>query len=243
MLLLDTFGSKPSKSSSQSQSQARRGGSQRAPTTQLQTPAEDSETEDDDDDLLLLNKPPKNGSAKPRSEAQSSAAPDAENAGDDSGRASGRIIGSTRPLEDFEKNIARGDLVTKAVEDLGFVIQDVLTRPFASRRHKEMIECLVTLRDTALQVRQLCLVLMSSTHPHPHASRRTRLMRGTSASPQLSGLAPPLTTVSIVSSATCAPPVSGNLATQPSGSRYKSWVEKEALSAAMKLDSITDSLR
>jgi ATP-dependent DNA helicase 2 subunit 2 len=68
------------------------------------------------------------------------------------GREPGRIIGTTYPLEDFQKNLSRGDLVTKAVEDFAWVIQTVVLKPFASRRHKEMIECLQVLRETCLKV-------------------------------------------------------------------------------------------
>jgi ATP-dependent DNA helicase 2 subunit 2 len=70
----------------------------------------------------------------------------------DRGRAPGRIIGSTYPLADFRTNTARGDLVSKAVEDLAWVVQDIVTKPFASRRHKEMIECLQELRAMSIKV-------------------------------------------------------------------------------------------
>ncbi|KXN84807.1 ATP-dependent DNA helicase II subunit 2 [Leucoagaricus sp. SymC.cos] len=69
----------------------------------------------------------------------------------DPGRAPGRIIGSTYPLKDFEKNLAQGDVVTKAVADLSDVIIEIVLRPFASRRSKEMIECMKSLRDTCLK--------------------------------------------------------------------------------------------
>lgn len=69
----------------------------------------------------------------------------------DPGRAPGRIIGSTYPLRDFKTNLAQGDVVTKAVEDMGVIIKEVVLRPFASRRHKEMIECMIAMRDTSLK--------------------------------------------------------------------------------------------
>lgn len=78
----------------------------------------------------------------------------------DPGRAPGRIIGSTYPLKDFEKNIAQGDVVTKAVADLCEVITETVLRPFASRRSKEMIECMKVLRDTCLRVRYSQVWLM-----------------------------------------------------------------------------------
>jgi len=69
----------------------------------------------------------------------------------DSQRAPGRIIGMAAPLTDFKHNISQGDVVTKAVEDLGWVVKEVVLRPFAQRRHAEMIECLNELREVCLQ--------------------------------------------------------------------------------------------
>jgi len=66
-------------------------------------------------------------------------------------RAPGRIIGMAAPLTDFKNNISQGDVVSKAVEDLGWVVKEVVLRPFAGRRHAEMIECLNELRDVCLQ--------------------------------------------------------------------------------------------
>lgn len=70
----------------------------------------------------------------------------------DPARAPGRIIGATHPLDDFRVNIARGDMVSKAVEDLGVVITEIVMRPFASRRQAELVECLETMRNTCLKV-------------------------------------------------------------------------------------------
>ncbi|KAF8272335.1 SPOC like C-terminal domain-containing protein [Lactarius quietus] len=69
----------------------------------------------------------------------------------DSQRAPGRIIGMAAPLTDFKHNISQGDVVSKAVEDLGWVVKEVVLRPFAQRRHAEMIECLNKLRKVCLQ--------------------------------------------------------------------------------------------
>ena len=69
----------------------------------------------------------------------------------DSQRAPGRIIGMATPLTDFKRNISQGDVVSKAVEDLGWVVKEVILRPFAHRRHAEMIECLDELREVCLQ--------------------------------------------------------------------------------------------
>lgn len=66
-------------------------------------------------------------------------------------RAPGRIIGMATPLADFKNNISQGDVVSKAVEDLGWVVKEVVLRPFAARRHAEMIECLNKLREACLQ--------------------------------------------------------------------------------------------
>jgi ATP-dependent DNA helicase 2 subunit 2 len=63
-----------------------------------------------------------------------------------SGTAEGRIVGTTLPLNDFKRNVKDGDLVSKAVEDLFYVIQEILLKPFASRRHSEMLDCLRELR-------------------------------------------------------------------------------------------------
>ncbi|KAF8640795.1 hypothetical protein AX17_000444 [Amanita inopinata Kibby_2008] len=67
------------------------------------------------------------------------------------GRAPGRIVGNTNPLKDFRKNLERGDVVTKAVEDMGYVISEVVLRPFAWRRTDEMMTCLKEMRNVALK--------------------------------------------------------------------------------------------
>ncbi|KAH7908209.1 SPOC like C-terminal domain-containing protein [Hygrophoropsis aurantiaca] len=104
----------------------------------------DSETEDEEEELLLVKKPGPSNHPLP-TPARSLSPPV------DPGRAPGRIIGSTYPLKDFKKNIAQGDVVTKAVEDLGFVIQEIVMKPFSSRRHKELLECMKALRDVCLK--------------------------------------------------------------------------------------------
>ena len=70
----------------------------------------------------------------------------------DPGRGVGRIVGNTSPLADFKQNIKEGDVVSQAVHDLGEVIKDVITKPFSSRRHQEMLGCLKEMRNVALQV-------------------------------------------------------------------------------------------
>lgn len=100
----------------------------------------DSETEEESDqESLLLDK-------NPLPTPDRSMSP-----GVDPGRAPGRIIGATYPLRDFKQNLAQGDVVTKAVEDMSALIKEVVLRPFASRRHKEMLDCMVAMRDTCLK--------------------------------------------------------------------------------------------
>ncbi|KAF9448857.1 SPOC domain-like protein [Macrolepiota fuliginosa MF-IS2] len=130
---------------------------------------EGSDTEDEDEDefvavslpaeneeLLLTRKDPAAGVKTPKPSSHRGAAPLPTPARSvspqiDPGRAPGRIIGSTYPLKDFEKNLVQGDVVTKAVEDLCEVVVEIVLRPFASRRSGEMIECLKVLRDTCLK--------------------------------------------------------------------------------------------
>ncbi|KAJ7924419.1 SPOC like C-terminal domain-containing protein [Mycena leptocephala] len=159
MLLLDVK-APPQRTQSTSQSQS--------PIKVTASPAEkkgkakavdpdDSATEDDSDyeDLLAAkgtkpkpSTPPpanKNGHNPLPTPARSLSPPL------DPARAPGRIVGNTRPLDDFKANIARGDMVSKAVEDLGVVITEIVMRPFANRRNAELMECMETLRDTCLK--------------------------------------------------------------------------------------------
>jgi ATP-dependent DNA helicase 2 subunit 2 len=110
-------------------------------------PAEDSDTEDDDAGADLPNKISKPPPDLPPTPARSLSPPI------DPGRAPGRIIGTTYPLADFQNNLKQGDVVTKAVEDLGWVIREIVMRPFSSRRTEELLECMRVLRDTSLKVR------------------------------------------------------------------------------------------
>lgn len=110
----------------------------------------ESETEPESDQEVLLNKkgaPPR----LPTPARSQSASPGPD-------RAPGRIVGAAYPLEDFRKNIANGDLVTKAVEDLAFVIKDVVLKPFSSRRTEEMLQCMKELRKVASEVAPSLLV-------------------------------------------------------------------------------------
>ena len=119
--------------------------------------SDDSETEpevepDDEEDLILNQKPkPKRESVEPEGrmpptlERSKSPTPERD-------RAPGRIIGTNNPLDDFYKNIAGGDLVTKAVEDFAFVIRTIVFRPFSTRRTDELLECMRALRKVSLEV-------------------------------------------------------------------------------------------
>jgi ATP-dependent DNA helicase 2 subunit 2 len=126
-------------------------GKQKAPARNK----DDSDTEEDenDDELLLDLKMPgrtpvPSGEERPLpTPARSPSPPNI-----DPGRAPGRIIGNTYPLKDFKKNIAQGDVVTKAVQDLAEVVVEVVLKPFATRRQGEMIECMTILRKTCLEV-------------------------------------------------------------------------------------------
>jgi ATP-dependent DNA helicase 2 subunit 2 len=164
MLLLDKIPNKKRKVSDK-QSQA-----QYTSQTQIKTPPkspqkmrkkknlDDSETEresetelESDQELLLQAKKPQRTTRTARPPTPASRESSVPREEDD--RLPGRIIGMAYPLEDFKKNIASGDLVTKAVEDLAFVIQEVVKQPFSSRRTPEMLECMKYLRKVATEVK------------------------------------------------------------------------------------------
>jgi ATP-dependent DNA helicase 2 subunit 2 len=112
-------------------------------------------------------------------------------------RAPGSIIGMAAPLTDFKNNIAQGDVVSKAVEDLGWVVKEVALRPFAGRRHAEMIECLNELRDVCLQEDEIdawnryvllhYLISDFMGHWEQHPARVKEGVRGESREPRLLG--------------------------------------------------------
>jgi ATP-dependent DNA helicase 2 subunit 2 len=115
------------------------------------TKKSESETEDEDDDHLLLGEATARGPDSTNSSAlpspNRSASPDL---GVDE-REEGRIIGFSYPLSDWRKNIAEGDAVSKAVEDMCYVIREIVSQAFAERRHGEMIECMREMRETCLR--------------------------------------------------------------------------------------------
>ena len=149
------------------------GPSTQRPATQTQTspartrtkkPAADdsgSETEEEpeEDEELLLDAQSRARDRARAGKALPTPSPERDvdmdvNAGIDRMCAPGRIVGASFPLADFRANIARGDVVSKAVEDLAFVVKDVVVRPFATRRTEEMLECMRELRKVALEVRR-----------------------------------------------------------------------------------------
>ncbi|KAI0656800.1 SPOC domain-like protein [Cubamyces menziesii] len=105
------------------------------------------EPDEEDEEELLLDGARKPERAAPLPTPARSMSPEFKF---DRARAPGRIVGFTYPLEDFRKNIERGDVVTKAVEDLAFVIKEAVVRPFAPRRFDEMVECMHELRRVSL---------------------------------------------------------------------------------------------
>jgi len=111
--------------------------------------ADDSDTEEDENDLFGLKKP--SSTPEPLEQPLPTPKMSLSPSDVDPGRAPGRIVGKTYPLKDFEKNIAKGDVVTKAVQDLADVITEVVLKPFATRRQGEMIGCMKVLRKTCLE--------------------------------------------------------------------------------------------
>lgn len=138
------------------------------------TTSDDSDTELEDDDEYLFVDSPAKPAAKPlpedddlllgREDKPSSPAPESQFESQAETQtqvepvdpAPGRIIRFAAPLGDFKKNIASGDLVTKAVEDLAFVVQEIAFRPFSEARDSELLECMKELRRVCLEVGVTC---------------------------------------------------------------------------------------
>lgn len=153
---------------------------------------EDSETEDDEDEFVHVEKsvPPldqkptvdQHGqkailSSTPARSTPSPTSRDIDMDIDDevnNGRAPGRIIGTTDPLRDFRKNLERGDVISKAVEDMGYVIGEIVMKPFAGRRTDELLQCLREMRNVALKVRPP----IEARNINSHNCRKTRLTHG-----------------------------------------------------------------
>ena len=147
MLLLDSApvpGRQPNRSRTQSPHASSPEKQRRAAKTG------ESDTEDEEDHLLLgavtaPDRDPHSASALPT--PNRSASPDLKI----DEREEGRIIGFSCPLDDWRKNLAQGDVVSKAVQDMGFAIREIVGRPFAERRHGEMMGCMREMRETCLR--------------------------------------------------------------------------------------------
>ena len=177
MLLLDAKGpgrAGPSQSQRPTQSQSQSQSQQQKKKDDAASDGSVTEEEPEEDEELLLDAVP---ARKPKDDAGRTSLPTpSPEPVIDRMRAPGRIVGLSFPLEDFRQNIARGDVVTKAVEDLAFVIKEVVTQPFASRRFDEMIGCMQELRKVALEVRPSAFVIyFSLLNVHLAGGRDRRL--------------------------------------------------------------------
>ncbi|KIY45729.1 SPOC domain-like protein [Fistulina hepatica ATCC 64428] len=145
---------------SQSQSQSR--------PQALRPAAGNSDTEDEDDDRMLVDDykpvtPPPSNAAPLPTPALSVSPPNTRHHIDDgmeapspsqdddifSGREGGRVVGTTDPLKDFR--LAALDNAEKAVDDLAWVVRHIMSKPFASRRHQELIDCLYEMRGICVK--------------------------------------------------------------------------------------------
>ncbi|OCB89228.1 SPOC domain-like protein [Sanghuangporus baumii] len=75
----------------------------------------------------------------------------------DIGKEPGHIIGAARPLIDFKQSLKDGDdaVTSQAINEMTQVINNVLSKPFARRRHEEMLEFDVYIRCIPLQKGQV----------------------------------------------------------------------------------------
>lgn len=148
MLLLDR---KPSTSRQLSQLPS----SSSVNAVQKNTSGDDSVTEDEDEDMLLLDKvksdqPARKNHPLPTPARSLSPSNDDDTMDIDPQRDPHRLIGRTHPLADFKSNLKQKDAVSKSVEDMCVIIEEVVLAPFAGRRTKEMLECLRELRRCCL---------------------------------------------------------------------------------------------
>ncbi|KAF8214293.1 SPOC like C-terminal domain-containing protein [Mycena galopus ATCC 62051] len=132
MLILDAKPPTRTQSQSQSQSQIKVTASPAGKKGKAKAVDPDnSATEDDSDaeDVLapLATKKPAVGTPPPVRKGRNPLPTPARSLSPefDPARAPGRIVGHTRPLDDFKANIALGDMVSKAVEDLGAVVTEL----------------------------------------------------------------------------------------------------------------------
>ncbi|KAG8851859.1 ATP-dependent DNA helicase II subunit 2 [Tulasnella sp. 330] len=117
-----------------------------------------NDTEDDDDDGLV----PPMGSTRPaqkpkpqlptpsKSPAAKKSPPKSRTRAEADIRP-GRIIGNAFPLDDFKSNLERGDVVSKALQDMGDVITEIVEESFSTQRYDEALSCMKEMRNTALQ--------------------------------------------------------------------------------------------
>ncbi|KAG8984122.1 ATP-dependent DNA helicase II subunit 2 [Tulasnella sp. JGI-2019a] len=120
-----------------------------------------SDTEDEDDDAgppTRSTKPRPMPQPKPQLPTPSKSPADAVKKSPPKSRTRvetdirpGRIIGNAFPLDDFRNNLERGDVVSKALQDMGVVITEIVEESFSTQRYDEAISCMKEMRDTALK--------------------------------------------------------------------------------------------
>ncbi len=133
------------------------------------TPAEDSETEDESEyeaDVALAEAGvtkvhSRKNTSPPLSIPASGHQDDSDHNGEES-QGSRRIIGFSHPLADFKRTSKRETLFRRLWKILhGGLIKEILLKPFASRRHSELLECMRELRLTCLNVSAQPFVTLS----------------------------------------------------------------------------------
>lgn len=62
----------------------------------------------------------------------------------------GRLISNLRPLEDFKRVTASGDVFKKAIQDIGVVVKENVAASFSKQAFPGAIACLEEARATAL---------------------------------------------------------------------------------------------
>ncbi|KAG5221318.1 SNF2-family ATP dependent chromatin remodeling factor snf [Salix suchowensis] len=143
MLLLDKKPTTKTQGATQSPTRTRSAQSSPKGKAKATNPPE-SETEDDESDSeMLLDRATPSKAEPPASKKPPSNHPLPTPAD--------RFLPILVGLQDFRQNLKSGDLVTKAVEDLGDVIMEIVVKPFAMRRKAELLECMEALRETCLK--------------------------------------------------------------------------------------------
>lgn len=62
----------------------------------------------------------------------------------------GRLISNLKPLEDFKRVTASGDVFKKAIQDIGAVVKENVAASFSKQAFPGAIACLEEARSTAL---------------------------------------------------------------------------------------------